>query len=180
MTDANTTKATDGGALVPAFPSKTAATLTIAGKQFDYAAQVTRTVLRQADDTPFYIEFQSRIAPSKMDAEHSKYKGKDGEGVVPEVADVMNLETGELQVLIVNTVLGSELKKAYPEDGYVGRLFGVRRARSDIDKRYKQYEIIEIKRRANAPREADPVKHIDGTTPEALANAKASGKHKAA
>jgi hypothetical protein len=58
----------------------------------------------------------------------------------------LNLITGECQLLIVNTVMGSEIRRKYPNDGYVGRCFAMVRRRSDQDKRYKEFHIIEIAR----------------------------------
>src|SRR5271167_1835723 len=118
----------------------------LGGQRFEYIGVVTRTVLKQEDGVPFYVEFQGPIEPSSMNPEFSKYKNKAGEGVVPEVADVLNLETGECQTLIVNAVLSSEIQRAYPLGAYVGRLFGIRRGPSELDKRYKVYTIIEVRR----------------------------------
>ena len=121
------------------------------GSRFKVAKQVTRTLLQQENETPFYIEIQSSIRLSTIPPEYSKFKNKDtGEATLPDVCDVLNLETGELQVLIVNTVLGSELQRNYPDDGYVGRSFGVLRTKSEMDKRYYTYKIIELERVTDA------------------------------
>ena len=117
------------------------------GSKFRVAKQVTRTVLQQFNEVPFYIEITSSIHVSTIDPEYSKFKNKDtGEASLPDVCDVTNLETGECQILIVNTVLGSELNRNYPDDGYIGRSFGVLRTKSDLDKRYFTYKIIELER----------------------------------
>ena len=117
------------------------------GSKFKVAKQVTRTVLQQLNEVPFYIEITSSIHASTIDPEYSKYKNKDtGEASLPDVCDVTNLETGECQTLIVNAVLGSELNRHYPDDGYVGRSFGVLRTKSEVDKRYFTYKIIELER----------------------------------
>src|SRR5271165_3848301 len=98
---------TEGGTALAVLPPK-GKFVALPGGNYEVASQVTRNVLRQEVDVPFYVEFQSTIAPSRMDPANSKFKDvKTGEGVVPDVADVMNLETGELQVLIINAVLGS-------------------------------------------------------------------------
>lgn len=153
--------------------------ITLGGVTFKTAKWVTRTVLRQVQDQPFYVKFESAISLSTMDPENSKFKdAKSGDGVVPEIANVVNLETGEFQVLIINTVLGSELKRAYPDDGYVGKLFAIMQAKSDVDKRYKAYKIIELELDKSAPGGATASNEIDATGPDAIERAK--GKHKAA
>lgn len=144
----------------------------LGGKSFRTAKWVTRTVLQQEMNRPFYVRFEGAIGLSTMDPENSKFKDAKGDGAVPEIANVINLETGEYQVLIINTVLGSELRRAYPDNAYVGKMFGVMQSKSDIDKRYKSYKIIELELDEKAPGGADPVREIDGTTPEAIERAK--------
>lgn len=151
--------------------------LSIAGGRFRVAAQVTRTVLTQEDEIPFYVEFQSCIGVSRMDPDNSKFRDKEGVGVLPDVANVLNLETGECQVLICNAVLSSEIQAAYPEHGYVGRCFGIRRGRSQLDKRYKVYEIVEISRVLDDSGETVAVtkeREIDATGADAIDRAKES------
>lgn len=151
-------------------------TLMIGSRSFKTTKWVTRTVLRQETDTPFYVQIESPIHLSTMDPENSKFKdAKTGEGAIPEVFDVINLETGEYQVVIANTVLASELRRAYPDDGYVGRKFGIMQTRSDVDKRYKAYKIIEIEL-SSAPGGAEPVRNIDAATPEAIDRVKKNSK----
>jgi len=133
--------------VVVVLPSMGAALTLPDGTRFKVAKQVTRTVLQQVNEVPFYIEITSSIHVSTIDPEYSKYKNKDtGEASLPDVCDVTNLETGECQILIVNTVLGSELERNYPGDSYVGRSFGVLRTKSEMDKRYFTYKIIELER----------------------------------
>lgn len=135
--------------------------------EYEIAAQITRSVMKQADGDPFYVQIQSPIVTSSVPPQLDK-DGKPQDP--PEVCDILNLETGELQVLIVNTVLGSELRRAFPDDAYVSRMFGVVRGKSANDKRYKGYKIIELKRKSHS--EIEKVQEIDGTTKDALDNAK--------
>ena len=160
------------------FPTMTTPTLVLPGGQFRVKSQVSRTVLRQESEVPFYVEFQSPIAMSGMDPDNSKYKDpKTGGGVLPDVADVMNLETGEYQVLIINAVLGSELRRNYPDHAYIGRLFGIVQTKSDVDRRYKVYKIIEIERAGTDPatgrtNKVETVAKIDATGQDAIDRAK--------
>jgi hypothetical protein len=142
------------------------------GGQYKIAKQVTRTVLHQHDGEPFYIQFQSSIRRSTVEP-----AGDKADMAPPNIADVLNLETGEMQILVMNTVLESELQRAYPNDDYVGRMFGVKRGKSELDKRYKVYTIIEIERVAG-PEQIQKVATIDGTSQAAIDNAKAKAVKK--
>lgn len=137
--------------------------------KYEIAAQVTRSVLQQADGVPFYVEIQSasRVA---MPVKESKMEP-------PDLCDVLNLETGELQVLILNKVLKSELLRAFPDDSYVGKKFAIVRAKAkDEDKRYKTYRILELRERADSVLESAGKGVIDGTTSESLDHAKKASK----
>lgn len=161
--------------LMPVLPG-VGKSVALPGGDFEVAAHVTRSVLPQIPDEPFYIEFQTPFVASKMNPEFSKYRDKKtGEPSLPDVAEVVNLATGEYQILIGNTVLQSEITKAYPDETYVGRCFAVLQTKSEIDKRYRVYKIVEIRRKGSGVVKAGSV--IDGTTQSALDNAKAR-KHK--
>jgi len=150
----------------------------LGGASFKTARWVTRTVLRQVQEVPFYVQFENEISLSTMDPDSSKFKDGNGEGAVPEIANVVNLETGEFQVLIINTVLGSELRRAYPDGGYVGRMFAIMQTKSDVDKRYKAYKIIELELDRQAPGGATATNEIDATGADAIDRAK-KNRHKA-
>lgn len=174
---ARTAVTADAASTAIAVQALNGSALIIGGKTFKTAKWVTRTVLRQEMDVPFYVKFDGPIHSSTMDPENSKYKDpKTGDGVVPDIAHVMNLETGEFQTLIVNAVLGSELRQNYADDGYVGKLFGIVQTKSDLDKRYKTYKIIELEMDEAAPGGASATKHIDGESAEAVERAKGRNK----
>jgi hypothetical protein len=101
-----------------------------------------------------------------MDPGNSKFKGSDGVGLVPDVAEVTNLATGESCILVCNTVLSSELRRSYPEHSYVGRAFAFRRGSSQNDRRYKVFQIVEIDVNGK------PAHAIDATGPDAIDRAK--------
>lgn len=151
--------------------------LLINGKAFKTKQWVTRTLLKTDLDVPIYVRIESPIKLSTMDPENSEFKDANGKGIVPEIFDVVNMETGEFQVVIASAVLGSELRGAYPDDGYVGKIFGICYARGDVDKRYKTFKIIELELAEDAPGGATASKVIDGTTQAAVERSKG---HKAA
>ena len=106
----------------------------------------TRSFLRQIDGVPFYVEIQSVIRASKQ--------YPDGE-----IADVLNLETGELQTMKITKVAGSELRKGYPGDGYLGKEFAILPIAPTTRRNYWLYKIAELERDGEAP-DCDP-----GVTP---------------
>jgi hypothetical protein len=52
--------------------------------------------------------------------------------------------SGEVRVLIANTVLQSELDRAFPDDGYVGAWFEVTKMPRREGKNYADFSIVEI------------------------------------
>lgn len=88
----------------------------------------------------YYVKFDTKI-------EHKAKIEKDEKGNPVEkqisVAQVTNLENGEMGQLVVGTILEGNLVEAYPNDSYVGK--GFRVEKSDVDgKRYKGYLIDEV------------------------------------
>lgn len=115
------------------------------GKSFKVAKIVTRTVLKQVNDIPFYVRLESAVYQGE---EISAGRGGAAKMNPAELINVENLETGELQLIIANTVLKSELDRAYPDSSYVNKCFAIVRkdgpkTRADREA-YKVYSIIEI------------------------------------
>jgi hypothetical protein len=145
---------------------------------FAVKKQVTRSVLQQKDGEVFYVTIE---APAYQGQEITM----DGRSGKPKMAparlcEVVNLSTGELQLLIMNTVLESELARAYPpsvEGGdptYSGHSFAILRAHpAEADKRYKTYKILEIEPVESGNFGSAGKGVIDGTTKEAVDAAKA-------
>lgn len=110
---------------------------------FEEIKPVTTAVLRQVIDAPFFVEFRTAIKQGDV---VSTKQGADGQAMKPaDVAQVVNLETGEVQTLICNAVLKSELEKNYPKAGYVGKQFRIVQHAKTGGKRYNPYSISEIK-----------------------------------
>ena len=140
-----------------------------------FKRQVTRTVLVQEDQVPIYVHFQSAARVGDLTSD-KRIK------TPPRLADILNLETGELQILIMNAVLESELKRAFPEDSYAGKSFAIlphKNAGGEADRRYSTYMIIEvdvedriIKSAGRPPIDGTTQEAIDGTTQEAIDRAK--------
>lgn len=67
-------------------------------------------------------------------------------GMIKQAARLLEIEarSGEKRMLIANKVLERELESAYPEGGYVGRVFLINRQAPKAGKRYPTYLIEEI------------------------------------
>jgi hypothetical protein len=116
--------------------------MTLGGRKFTVAEQVTRTVLRQQEAQPFAVTFESpafKSAPLPSPGRPMQ---------PPDVCNIINLETGDKQILIMNTVLLGELNRAFPNDTYVGKSFLIRGetpVNGDGEKKgYRVYQIIRI------------------------------------
>ena len=81
---------------------------------------VTRETLQQEDGVPIAVRIQSKIVKGE-----DREDAKEGDMRPPDLCNVLNLETGEEQVLIVNVKLKSGLRRGYPDDTYVGRSFAL-------------------------------------------------------
>lgn len=125
-------------------PHSRGAPLVISGSDYEIAEIVTRTVLRQENGRPFFVTFESGTYEAPPLDGPSKY-------APPMISEVVNLETGECQILIMNTVLLRELDRHYPAGAYVGRSFAiVGYTHPDPEKRYRIYSVREIRRRTRS------------------------------
>lgn len=113
--------------------------------QFEVIKHVTLPLLKFEAD-PIFVQFLEPIVQAESTGKGRA--GADGtEMKPPEIAKVQDLVRKIPCQIIVNAVLGAELRKAYPADGYVGKQF--RLAKNNISgKRYKTFEILEVKMKA--------------------------------
>ena len=142
--------------------------------RFRTVRQITRTVLQQLEGIPFAITFES----GAYEGENLQTTRGGGLKMQPaRLAEILNLETGERQLLIMNTVLERELLKAFPDNGYIGHSFIVRGKKPD-GKGYRVYEIQEIELimpdEAPAPSISAQNEVSSGEIPKALATTPAS------
>lgn len=119
--------------------------------------QVTRTVLQQLENIVYAVRFEGAAYEGE---ELQAGKGSGTKMAPARLANIINLETGEKQSLIMNTVLEGELVRSFgapkggdakgdgATGGYVGRAFMIRSIKPvDGDgkqKRYRVYQIAEI------------------------------------
>jgi hypothetical protein len=106
-------------------------------------------IIIPADGVPFYVKFNTAIEPDKTTFSERVRKGKvsaDGTQQSAEpmhIAEVTNLQSGEVGRLVAHQVLESNLDEAYPNAGYVGKYFKISKQKSA--KRYFTFNIVEIK-----------------------------------
>ena len=103
-----------------------------AAPKFRVLKQVTRSLLKPVENVAVYVTVTSAIKEAPRDEEiksvrkSKKAPAADAETeskAPPLVMDVTNLETGELQQMIVPAVLETEIKRHYDDDSYVGLSF---------------------------------------------------------
>ena len=119
--------------------------LEIGGLVFVKSKSVTRPILRMDGSKPVYFRIDGPIVQAvKMEGGRAKRDANGNELPPPEIMPVTNLETGEESTVVVNKVLGSELRENYSEDSYVGHSFCVQKIAPAGNKRYATFDIAEI------------------------------------
>lgn len=94
----------------------------VAGMEYE-AVQITRTVLSQKDDVPIFVICDGAIYQGEDRAAKRGKEHKEGDLPPPKLMDVTNMETGELQVIVVGVSLEDTLNEKYPDESYVGKAF---------------------------------------------------------
>ncbi len=92
-----------------------------------FAKQGSLPLLKLDENKHYYFKIMSEIFGHKR-----------------ELMDVSNLETYEIQRVIVDTVFGNELRRAYPDGSYVGKYFQIKKYQPQAGKRYAIFGIDEV------------------------------------
>lgn len=129
---------------------------------FKVKKALTLPVLKLKPGEEVYVQFAGHMHVSKDTGQ--QMNGKKMEPAT--VANVIDLTTGEMHVLICATVLNKEIHENYPDGSYVGKSFAITLIRVP-EKKYNLYSIIEI--------EADEAQ-IDAEPEETDKPAPAKGK----
>jgi hypothetical protein len=135
--------------------------MTTETNNFASMIEVVKNVTREffvipEDGSPMYLKFDSPFAIDnsiEIRTRRSKNDDPNAPKEPMEIADVTNLQTGEVGRLIGNSVIKSELRKAYPNDGYVDRYFQITQGAMKTGKtnKYRSFKIVEIKLRSTTP-----------------------------
>lgn len=118
--------------------------------KFKVKSHVTVPLLKVPDNgTPVYVTFDGAIEKAKDNDSMRQRKQKMAEAgqpvnEPPHIARVINLETGEHMQIIVNSVLKTEIEDKYPENGYIGVSFEIKKYKMTGGKRYATFQIAEI------------------------------------
>ena len=106
---------------------------------FKVAKLVTLPLSKWKNDQPKFLQFDSEIFQGK---ELTVNKGKTEEKPA-DLANCVDLVTGEQVQIIVGAVLKSTMEEEYPQGGYVGKAFQITQHR-DPGKKYNTYSIAEL------------------------------------
>lgn len=79
---------------------------------------------------------KARVLPP-IEGQKQKYKNDH-------VASTLKAPNGEVRLFTWNTVFRSEMERAYPEDGYVGKWFQITRLPVKRGKDYATFQITEV------------------------------------
>jgi hypothetical protein len=118
---------------------------------FEVVSHVTRPVI-QLGPEPSFVRIDGTIYEAEKQSVSRKRKNADGSPATiaqkfqtpPELMDVFDLVRNRPGQIVVNEVLGSELRRKYPEDGYVGKSF--RLIKTKLPGRdYATFEIAEVR-----------------------------------
>jgi hypothetical protein len=118
--------------------------------QFEIVRNVTLPfIIVPSDGTPFYLKFNTAIEADKTTfsdrVRRSKSDVDKTQSAEPmHIAEVTNLQSGEVGRLVLHSVLESNLNEAYPGNTYVGRYFKINKEKAK-GKRYFNFNIVEIK-----------------------------------
>jgi hypothetical protein len=116
--------------------------------QFEIVKHVTLPLMKLGAE-PTFVKFIGAIF--QADNAGKERKAEEGKTPMPppELAHVFDLARKIPAQIIINAVLGSELRKAYPNDSYIDKSFRI--AKTQVQgKRYATFEILEIKLKGDA------------------------------
>lgn len=111
-----------------------------AGHKFKVKKLVTVPLLKFVIDQPIYVKITSPIFLGK----EVKGSGDSSKMEAAHLANVINLETGEEQQIIIAKVVQGVLDEEYPNQGYVGKAFQLTKLAKGSGKRYNPYTVAEL------------------------------------
>jgi hypothetical protein len=106
---------------------------------FKVKKALTLPVLKLKPGEEVYVQFTDHMHISKDTGQ--SMNGKKMEPAT--IANVIDLTTGEMHVLICATVMNKEIHENYPDGSYVGKSFAITLIRVP-EKKYNLYTILEI------------------------------------
>jgi len=113
----------------------------VGNKQFVLVKSVTRRLLKGFDNQIVYCTFTGPI---------TREEDKDGNPIIvgkmpaPYVVALVDLTDGIEKDFLVPVVLQKRLVRDYPDRGYIGKSFAIKRTAPEGGKRYSNFEVAEI------------------------------------
>jgi len=106
-------------------------------KAFRRSKTVAVPIRKIEDNQTVYVRIESPIE------ERSFVDPQTGEPQKMSLCKIFDLEDGTTSEIAVGKVLGNQLEEHYPENGYVGRNFEIKKIKIP-NKRWKNWEIYEL------------------------------------
>lgn len=121
----------------------------IGDQAFKVKQQVNVPVLKHESGVTVAIRIEQPIRHELSEREEEVIlgtgevvKGKKETNIA--VVRVTELSSNQLFNLVLNAIAASEFERAYPENGYVGKCFAIKKMGVVAGKRYKDVQIVEI------------------------------------
>lgn len=111
--------------------------------KYTVKARVTEQLVKLELDTEYFVRFDFEIYKAKENAARRKAPDDKPAQEPPHLCKITLLDDMSQGVMIIPTVLKTELEDAYPAADYVGRCFRLVRHRLE-GRRYNTFEISEI------------------------------------
>jgi hypothetical protein len=102
---------------------------------FKVKKHVTVPLLKLVNNVPVYVKFTGEIFTGKV---------VDDKKEAPQMANVVDLTTGQEMQIILGTVLVGNLQESYPDAGYVNKQFELVKNAPEGTRKYSLYQITEI------------------------------------
>jgi hypothetical protein len=123
---------------------------------FKRLAEVTVALLKIKPDTEYYVKFTGAVHTGAEMPDEVKVDPKTGEVTrearkPAQVAFVVDLEVMAPRQIVVSSVMHSELERAFPGSGYVGKCFGFKSLGKINGKQYNSIEIWQIEEPEGVP-----------------------------
>jgi hypothetical protein len=145
--------------------AQASAGLSFGGVSFTKAKAITLPTMKQKSGEEVFFRIDAPIAYEEKTEEQLAKENKKYDPENPETIPVLTvtcLRTEEQFKYVGNAIFVRELERQYPEQGYVGRFFGVKKLEAREGKRYKDLQVIElIPETENGPARAEP--KVDST-----------------
>jgi hypothetical protein len=110
-------------------------------KQYKVKKKLILPLLKLEQHKPAYVKITEPIFKGK---EITPAKGGKTQEKPADIANIINLDTGEEMQIIVAAVVKSVLEENYPDAGYVGKGFEIVKGDKAEGKRYFQYSVNEV------------------------------------